>query len=234
MRRSLREAGRGNAARISLAMSVLLAGSILGCVLPVPIIEPPPVPEMVTGVAASQGASPVKIVITWDAVPYAVSYTVYRSPDMAGPYLKLVSSTSTLFDDPLDGILAVSAQPYFYKVSGVNSKREEGPQSSAAEGWLYVDVAAQITGAWQVTGIGTGDWTSANAFYSFSSSTLTFRSGTAGSFSGNGGYTLDSARISASNVVSEGLVDNAYTVHISGTVMTWWDLFGIHRYTFAR
>ena len=75
-----------------------------------------PVPEVVFGHSAASG----KPMLTWDAVPGAESYNVYRAESEDGPYTRINSTTATSYTNTgvRDGVT------YYYKVTAVNGVGE--------------------------------------------------------------------------------------------------------------
>jgi len=84
-------------------------------------------PTMPTGLVVSSVYSG-SITLTWNSVPTATSYNVYRSNTQTGAEAKINTSpvTSASYTDSVP-----AGASYFYKVTGVNSSGES-PRSSAA------------------------------------------------------------------------------------------------------
>jgi len=102
--------------------STAVSGSARAPVLPGP-----------EGVAASQGTYRDKIRVSWDAVPEAQSYVVYRSEDAGlgdGSFTCVGTASGTSFDD--EGLPACTE--YDYRIATVNCDGVEGDPSSVAEG----------------------------------------------------------------------------------------------------
>ncbi|MDR2094077.1 MAG: hypothetical protein LBP76_00980 [Treponema sp.] len=68
---------------------------------------------------------PHEIEISWDAVPDAAGYKIYRSTTSGGPFNYPSTSSSTSYTD-----FGESNTTHYYKVSAYNSNNEEGTQSS--------------------------------------------------------------------------------------------------------
>jgi formylglycine-generating enzyme required for sulfatase activity len=67
------------------------------------------------------------ITLKWNAVSSAVSYNLYRSFTIEGPYSLIVSTPALFWTDAIG--LSVGT-PYYYKVAVVNGGGGEGPQSA--------------------------------------------------------------------------------------------------------
>ena len=74
---------------------------------------------------SAQAASQTEITLTWDAVPGASSYTVYRSSSASGPFTQLATPAQNSYTD--SGLTPNT--PYFYKVSATGAGGE-GAQSA--------------------------------------------------------------------------------------------------------
>ena len=75
-----------------------------------------PVPEVVFGHSAASG----KPMLTWDAVPGAESYNVYRAESEDGPYTRINSTTATSYVNTG----AKEGVTYYYKVTAVTGVGE--------------------------------------------------------------------------------------------------------------
>ena len=75
-----------------------------------------PVPEVVFGHSAASG----KPQLTWDAVPGAESYNVYRAESEDGPYTRINSTTATSYVNTG----AKEGVTYYYKVTAVSAGGE--------------------------------------------------------------------------------------------------------------
>ena len=75
-----------------------------------------PVPEVVFGHSAASG----KPMLTWDAVPGAESYNVYRAESEDGPYTRINSTTATSYVNTG----AKEGVTYYYKVTAVSNGGE--------------------------------------------------------------------------------------------------------------
>ena len=75
-----------------------------------------PVPEVVFGHSAASG----KPMLTWDAVPGAESYNVYRAESEDGPYTRINSTTATSYVNTG----AKEGVTYYYKVTAVSAGGE--------------------------------------------------------------------------------------------------------------
>jgi hypothetical protein len=83
-----------------------------------PVISPAPAPSPIT---VTEGIGTIGL--SWDPVPFADSYNVYRSDSAAGPFLPQPAPTGTSFSDTV-----APGSKWFYKVSSVNVAGE-GPLS---------------------------------------------------------------------------------------------------------
>ena len=68
--------------------------------------------EIPQNVLATDGYSHEKVIVTWDFVPYAEYYEVYRSELVSGTYSLLDSTTATRYDDTT----SVWGREYYYMV----------------------------------------------------------------------------------------------------------------------
>ena len=75
-----------------------------------------PVPEVVFGHSSASG----KPMLTWDAVPGAESYNVYRAESEDGPYTRINSTTATSYVNTG----AKEGVTYYYKVTAVSASGE--------------------------------------------------------------------------------------------------------------
>ena len=74
---------------------------------------PPP-----QNVQASDGTHPDKVVITWDPVPGATHYLVYRAPSEEGDYSVLATVTTTSYEDSQ----VEPGKTYWYRVRACNAQ----------------------------------------------------------------------------------------------------------------
>lgn len=79
-------------------------------------------------IAASDGAYPDKVRITWSAVSYAGMYSVYRSDAEEGTFSSIGTSVTTSFDDTS----VTDSTVYYYKVSAGKTGCDETNQSEYA------------------------------------------------------------------------------------------------------
>ncbi|MDY6988327.1 MAG: S8 family serine peptidase [Thermodesulfobacteriota bacterium] len=87
-------------------------------------------PAAPTNVSATDGTLVEAIQVTWDAVPEAISYQVYRSLSSDGTKTKVGSTSSTLYDDTTASV----ATTYYYWVTASNAYGE-GDFSAHDTGW---------------------------------------------------------------------------------------------------
>ncbi|MFD2169393.1 transglycosylase domain-containing protein [Tumebacillus lipolyticus] len=80
-----------------------------------------------SGIKAQAGA--VGLTISWQQVPGATSYAVYRSTDPSGAYQRIGTTAGTAFDD----VGAMPGMTYFYKISSLQGDKESG-QSAPVPG----------------------------------------------------------------------------------------------------
>ena len=105
-------------------------------------------PEIPTNLQASDGAFTDRVTLSWDGVPTATSYQVYRAESETGPKTLLGSTTATTFDDTT----ADYDRTYVYWVTGVNGQGE-GWFSDSDTGWraIPMDVSITLTNTTDVT-----------------------------------------------------------------------------------
>jgi hypothetical protein len=88
-------------------------------------VAPPAVP---TGFTATAGATGSKTIsLKWTAVPYAASYTLYRSTTSGGTYSQLGTTTATGYSNT--GLTVGTT--YYYKVSATNVSGTSAQSASA-------------------------------------------------------------------------------------------------------
>jgi len=98
--------------------------------------------EVPTGVAASNGTYTNKVCITWNSLPNADSYRVYRAESLGGTKTALGDwQTGTSYDDTL----AVQGQTYCYWVTAISSSDQFGEYSGHATGWRNIDPPTEIS-----------------------------------------------------------------------------------------
>ncbi|MBN1601428.1 MAG: hypothetical protein JW915_07455 [Chitinispirillaceae bacterium] len=85
--------------------------------------------------AASQGTSLSEITVTWDSVPTANSYFLYKSATEKGSYTRACSTAATVFND----VVGMDSSCY-YRVS-CRIGRIESEFSPAVNGWTMADNA---------------------------------------------------------------------------------------------
>jgi fibronectin type 3 domain-containing protein len=74
-------------------------------------------PSAPTGLHASDGAFPGKVVVSWDSVAGAATYGIYRADACGGSYSKLVVTTGTSYEDTSGS----PCKSYCYKVKACNA-----------------------------------------------------------------------------------------------------------------
>ncbi len=108
----MRAPHRRNTTRVTLAIGILALGVALGgCELF--WFTPPGVPA---GVTASDGAHVDRILVSWNSVPRAVRYEIYRAASEDGTYTQVGESTGTTYSDTA---ITVNTT-YWYKVKACN------------------------------------------------------------------------------------------------------------------
>ncbi len=111
---------------------------------------PLPVPS---GISASDGDYTNIIRITWNSVPEAEKYYVYRATNAAGAYSEITNTISPNFDDA-----AVSNyKVYYYKVRSYSSAVSYSGYSSSNDGFRFLFAAP--------TGVSASDGTYTNWIY---------------------------------------------------------------------
>jgi len=89
-----------------------------------------PAPGVPQNVAIGNGRFISKIVITWDAVPIAKSYQVYRSDTVDGTYTAVGDKVTT---EAFTDTSIVAGNIYYYKVKAFNVDNLEGGLSDSVE-----------------------------------------------------------------------------------------------------
>src|SRR5207302_6343873 len=79
-----------------------------------------PQPTAPTGVAASAGSAPVQVVVTWNPVPGAASYNLYRGAASGGEGFYAGPIAGLSFNDTA----VKPGTTYFYTVTAVNAAGE--------------------------------------------------------------------------------------------------------------
>ena len=69
-------------------------------------------------------SKPHKITVSWNSVPRAVSYNVYRRPYRVETYTKVGTSNTNSYEDPA----VQSGERYCYVVTSIDSKGNESPR----------------------------------------------------------------------------------------------------------
>lgn len=98
----------------------------------------PGVPATPTGLSASQGTFTDRVRLTWQAVPGAASYEVYRTPRETDPYALVATVNAASYDDTE----VEAGKVYWYKVRACSSAGCSG-LSAAVSG--YAGMAALPT-----------------------------------------------------------------------------------------
>ena len=70
-------------------------------------------------------SKPHKITVTWNSVPRAASYNVYRRPYRSETYTKVGTSNTNSYEDPA----VQSGERYCYVVTSIDSKGNESARS---------------------------------------------------------------------------------------------------------
>ncbi len=94
----------------------------------------PPLPALPSGVSATDGVWGNKVIVTWNALPEADTYTVYRADLIDGTYALIASGLTAATHTDYDVTSGSPYPHYFYKISGANVTGE-GERSAADEGW---------------------------------------------------------------------------------------------------
>ncbi|MDP9339585.1 MAG: hypothetical protein M3P45_12025 [Acidobacteriota bacterium] len=66
-----------------------------------------------------------KITVTWDKVPRAASYNIYRRPYRSEAYSRLASSATNSYEDST----VIPAETYCYQITSLDSKGHESARS---------------------------------------------------------------------------------------------------------
>ncbi len=100
------------------------------------------IPAIPSGVIASDGAYGNKVEIIWTESVNAVTYNIYRAPEIdgtAGTFEKIAENiTGSLFED----VTAVPDNNYYYSVSSVSSGGES-PADGKEKGWIQTGAPIQ-------------------------------------------------------------------------------------------
>lgn len=80
-----------------------------------------PVPGAPTGLTATDGAYPSKVVIEWDSVVYAATYNIYRNTTSGASTLLASGITDTSYED-----IVASGENYYYRVKAVGESGTSG------------------------------------------------------------------------------------------------------------
>ncbi len=84
-----------------------------------------------TNVNASDGALFTKVRITWNSVPNAEKYYIYRSTVSNGSYTEIGNTNTTLYEDSTAGVNT----NYYYKIKAYSSSAEYSEYSSIDKGY---------------------------------------------------------------------------------------------------
>jgi fibronectin type 3 domain-containing protein len=184
-------------------------------------------PAAPTGLVATQGTVTDAIDLSWNTAQYAVKYYVYEATSATGTYSQLSGDVTTT-GAVITGTGVSAGTHYFYKVSGVNSKDQEGPKSNSAEGWASTGGSAPAT----PTGLAVGSPTSISLYISWTASTgatsytvqraMGSPSGFSTIYTGPSTYFTDSGLFSSTTyyyqvAASNGSGTSAYSTPVSGT-----------------
>ena len=99
-----------------LAMVLAIAGVSLGLIL---YLHPTRSQQPVAPSKAH------KITVTWEKVPHAVSYNVYRRSYRVETYTKVGDSDTNSYEDPT----VLSGERYCYVITSIDSKGKESARS---------------------------------------------------------------------------------------------------------